>query len=179
MLVYSVAYKEGGHTANVIYFATGWFVGLVLLGMTTALTRFSCADFATAVVLPLLMKQPLALVGSPVVYALKNTFGQGPGVDGILLEYARIHAIGSVAELRQELFERGRGSDLPWLTEAEEPQGDDPSAAEGEANEHWSKRSLVELQTLLKGTAYISSAMPALRIRVLMHAPARLRVAYS
>ena len=40
--------------------------------MTTALTRLDCAEFGANVILPFLMKQPLALLGAPFVYMFKT-----------------------------------------------------------------------------------------------------------
>jgi hypothetical protein len=39
-------------------------------GLTTALTWFACRDFATNVLLPFLMKQPMALIAAPVILGL-------------------------------------------------------------------------------------------------------------
>jgi hypothetical protein len=72
-------------------------VGMVVVGLTKSLSNLSCSEFVTTVVMPFLMKQPLALVGSPLVYAAKNSFGGGPGVEGILVEYRAADQLSTLA----------------------------------------------------------------------------------
>ena len=70
VLLYGMAYKRGGLFGMAVYLAAGGTVGFAVLGMTTALTRFACRDFATNVLLPFLMKQPMALIAAPVILGL-------------------------------------------------------------------------------------------------------------
>jgi hypothetical protein len=140
VIVYARACSKGGLEAKLVYFVTGAFVGFVSLGMTVALTRFSCTDFATMVVLPFLMKQPLALLGAPFIYAFKNSFGGGPGVDGILAAYEELELHDTPEELRAALREHGRAVDNPWLDDGVEGRrgglgggGDLEAAAESPA----------------------------------------------
>lgn len=111
-------------------------------------TRLSCADFATRVVLPFVMKQPLALLGAPMVYALKNSFGAGIGVDGILAEYAEIDKVETVEAACDALREQGRGIDHAWLAPRSQ-------LAEGPATA--AIPEIEELRKILKDTVYLRS----------------------
>ena len=84
---YALAYRRGGMIEKGVFFSTGGLLGLVIVAMSTTLTHLACKTFVMSAVLPFLMKQPLALISAPVIYSLKNSFGQGPGVEGILELY--------------------------------------------------------------------------------------------
>lgn len=62
ILLYAMAYKKGGVTAVTVYVMTALLLWYCIFVLTQALTFLSCDDFARNVVVPFLMKQPIALV---------------------------------------------------------------------------------------------------------------------
>jgi len=164
VLVYGLAYDNGGITATTVFIVTGIFVGCVLLMMTSVLSHFSCSGFLTTVVLPFLMKQPLALVASPFVYAAKNSFGLGPGVEGILEAYHDASAtFKSEDDLRQALRQYGRGVDNPWLNDqVDEELGEiDASATSTKPGESLDSSSSFALSPIIRRFASIGFSSKA------------------
>ena len=153
--IYGWAVKSGGCTLLGMCAFTSGFLGLLVLGITTALTRLTCAEFGANVILPFLMKQPLALLGAPFVYMFKTSCGAGPGVKGMIELWKDIETL-SGAECIERLVTHGRGADLnvadvngvpvKWLDDVlEEVEGGD-----------WGVQGTVEeLQRVLKETVYV------------------------
>ena len=164
ILLYARAFQRQATTAKVVCAAVSVFLGTVLLGMTRSLTHFSCSEFAGHVVLPFLAKQPLALIGVPVIYAFRNSFGGGPGVDGILRDFRKIDELETAQELCHALRQHGRGADLKWLPQWwGNKSGKSLMAALLASGDEGQMRSLDEMRYELKRTTYIASSTPELR----------------
>ena len=149
---YGYACKRGGLTLLVASAIVATFLGLIILGMTAALTKLSCADFASNVVLPFLMKQPLALLGAPAVYAFRNSFGAGAGVTGICKMWNEIDGL-SASECAERLTAAGRRADLHSSDKDGKITGRlEDCVADAESGD---EKKLRALQRALKETVYV------------------------
>ena len=102
---------SGGWAMLTTAAASSFLLGLLVSGVTTALTNLTCVEFATHIAIPFLLKQPMALVVAPVVYAFRNSFGAGLGVKGIVEMWNEVDEM-SGSECVERLTDLGRAADL-------------------------------------------------------------------
>ena len=100
-----------------------------------------------------------------MLYAFHNSFGGGPGVDGILSKFCEIDELETAEDLCKELRNAGRGADLDWLPQWwGNKNGKSFLAALLESGEEGQMRSLDEMRNELKQTTYIACSTPDLRL---------------
>ena len=114
--------NAGGCATLAMAIMSSSLLGVIILGMTTALTKLSCSEFAGNIIMPFLLKQPMALVGAPIVYAFRNSFGYGPGVKGMIQMWDEIDEL-SGRECADRLTEFGRAADLHIADDDGKPVG--------------------------------------------------------
>lgn len=103
--------NSGGCAVLAMAAVSSSLLGLLVIGTTTALTNLTCSEFAVNIIMPFLLKQPMALVAAPILYAFKNSFGSGPGVKGLLKIWDEIDEL-SAHECVERLTYLGRAADL-------------------------------------------------------------------
>jgi hypothetical protein len=156
IVIYSFGWSvsNGGWAALTTAVVSSCLLGLLVSGVTEALTNLTCVEFATHIAMPFLLKQPMALVVAPVVYAFRNSFGSGPGVQGIVEMWNEVDGM-SGSECVDRLTDLGRAADLHVADDGRAVAWLNDVLADVEAGDNL---LLESLRRALKETIYVVEA---------------------